>query len=89
MIVDVLIQLQKAEGMRNAEFARILGIQEKSWLRIKRRRIIGAETLLTAMRHYPELVDYIITRREKHLNQRRGSLIGKVVVKVIRLIKGE
>jgi len=55
MIVDELIKLQKQRGLTNHQFAEILGIHKISWFRIKRTRVIGADTLLQAFRVYPEL----------------------------------
>jgi len=55
MIVDELIKLQKQKELNNQQFSDSIGIHKMSWLRIKRARIIGAETLLSAFRVYPEL----------------------------------
>ena len=90
-IVDELVRIQTERKIRPRDFAYKLKIRPESWSRIKRLRIIGAETLLQAVRVFPELIGYLCspaTYNEKPPEPRRGGLWGRVVIILKRPFKG-
>jgi len=61
MIINQLIQTQRAKNLTDEQFAHSLGIHRLSWVRNKRTKVISSDTLLRVFQVYPEL-------REKFLS---------------------
>uniref|UniRef100_A0A6M3L1F5 Uncharacterized protein n=1 Tax=viral metagenome TaxID=1070528 RepID=A0A6M3L1F5_9ZZZZ len=93
MIVDELIKLQKQKGLNNQQFAESIGIHKQSWYRNKRTKIIDAETLLSAVRIYPELReaflalaigvrDTVLNPYETHHKRNLTAFGNKIIVSI-------
>ena len=65
MLIEMLKQIQKREGLSNSQFAAKLNIHRVSWYRNKRLGVISSDILLRALGIYPELKETFLSQIDK------------------------